>query len=109
MTSGKKAKAKTKSARWHLYVLKCHDGTLYAGITNDLPRRLEQHNRGTASRYTRSRLPVKFAYQERCRGKSSALRKEYAFKQLSREEKEAHIKEPNKTLLARRRGGAGKS
>jgi predicted GIY-YIG superfamily endonuclease len=101
-------KAKSKSIAWHLYVLKCHDKTFYTGITNDLTRRLEQHNSGTASRYTRSRLPVKFMYQERCRGKSSALKKEYAFKQLSRQEKEEYIKEPSKALLARRRGGAEK-
>jgi len=104
MLSRKKGKA--KSTQWHLYVLKCHDGTLYTGITNDLSRRLEQHNSGTASRYTRSRLPVKFVYQESCRGKSSALKKEYAFKQLSREEKETYIKEPRKTILAQRRKGA---
>jgi len=89
----------TKSTGWHLYVLKCSDATLYTGITNDLPRRLEQHNSGTASRYTRSRLPVKFVYQERCRGKSSALKIEYAFKQLTRREKEEYIR--RKTLDSR--------
>ena len=91
---------------WTLYILECRGKTLYTGITNDLARRLEQHNSGTASRYTRSRLPVKFVYQERCRGRSSALKKEYAFKQLSREGKEAYIKEPGKTILAQKRKGA---
>lgn len=80
-----------KSGAWLLYILKCRDNTLYTGITNDLPRRLAQHNNGTASRYTRSRLPVKLIYQERCRGRSSALKKEYKMKQLSRKEKEAYI------------------
>ncbi len=77
---------------WFLYVLKCGDGTLYTGITNDPPRRLAQHNNGTASRYTRSRRPVWLIYRERCRDKSSALKKEYRMKSLSRREKEEYIK-----------------
>jgi len=84
-------KRKKKAAAWMLYILKCRDGTLYTGITNDLPRRITQHNNGTASRYTRSRLPVKLVQQERCRGRSSALKKEYAMKQLSRKEKTKYI------------------
>lgn len=44
---------------WHLYVLRCADGSLYCGITNDLPRRLAQHERGTGARYTRGRGPLK--------------------------------------------------
>ncbi len=86
-------KAKTGPGRWCLYILKCNDGTLYTGISNDLQRRIGQHNNGTASRYTRSRLPVKLIYQERCRGRSSALKKEYAIKQLSKLEKERYINE----------------
>ena len=74
-----------------LYILKCRDGTLYTGITNDLPRRITQHNKGTASRYTRSRLPVRLMFSEPCRNRSQALKKEYATKQLSRKEKNAYI------------------
>jgi predicted GIY-YIG superfamily endonuclease len=85
-------KRKKKAAAWMLYILKCRDGTLYTGITNDLLRRITQHNNGTASHYTRSRLPVKLVHQERCRGRSSALKKEYAMKQLSRKEKVKYIK-----------------
>jgi predicted GIY-YIG superfamily endonuclease len=80
------------SDRWYLYMVKCSDGTLYTGITNDLHRRLSEHNNGTASRYTRSRLPVRLVYREPCRNKSSALKKECQIKSLSREEKEAYIK-----------------
>ena len=86
--------AKTKKntgGRWSLYVLQCADNTLYTGITNDLQRRIQQHNTGTASRYTRSRLPVALAYQERCLNKSSALKKEYRMKCLSRKEKKEYI------------------
>jgi predicted GIY-YIG superfamily endonuclease len=87
------AKAKKKDyRRWYLYILKCCDGSLYTGIARDLQQRLQAHNGGTASRYTRSRLPVSVIYQEHCRGRSSALRKEYAIKQLSRKEKEDYIK-----------------
>ncbi len=78
-------------SRWWLYVVKCADGTLYTGITTDLLRRLDQHNRGTASRYTRSRLPVELVHRESCRNRSSALKKECRIKSLSRGEKEAHI------------------
>ena len=62
--------------RWFLYILKCCDNTFYTGITNDLQRRLDKHNDGSASRYTRSRRPVKLIYHERCQNKSSALKKE---------------------------------
>ena len=84
--SGSKAKQ-----RWSLYVLECSDGTLYTGITNDLSRRLAQHNSGRASRYTRGRLPVKLVHAERCTDRSQALKREYALKQLSRSEKIAAI------------------
>jgi predicted GIY-YIG superfamily endonuclease len=94
-------KKKNTGSLWYLYVLQCGDNTLYAGITNDLERRIKQHNDGTASRYTRSRLPVVLAYQERCRGRSRALKKEYAMKQLSRKEKEKYIKRKSKTLYSR--------
>ncbi len=76
---------------WCLYIVKCADGTLYTGITNDLRRRLDQHNGGTASRYTRSRLPVELVHHEGCRGKSGALKKEHRVKSLSRKAKEAYI------------------
>ena len=94
-------KKKGAGSLWYLYVLQCGDNTLYTGITNDLERRIKQHDNGTASRYTRSRLPVTLAYQERCRGRSSALKKEYAMKQLSRKEKKRYIRRTLKTLCSR--------
>ena len=68
-------------------MLRCADGTLYTGITKDLGRRTKQHNAGTASRYTRSRRPVKLVYQEPQRSQSLALRREAAIKRLTRREK----------------------
>jgi predicted GIY-YIG superfamily endonuclease len=83
---------KSRAKKWILYLLACSDNTLYTGITNDLDRRLKQHNDGTASRYTRSRLPIRLLYQEPCHGRSQSLRKEHAMKQLSRKKKEEYIR-----------------
>ena len=77
--------------RVFVYILRCADGSLYTGITNDLERRVEQHNAGTASRYTRSRLPVTLEYQEEARNKGSALKRELAIKALTRQAKEKLI------------------
>jgi putative endonuclease len=69
---------------WVCYLLECADGTLYTGISNNLPRRLGQHARGVASKYTRARLPVRLRWSERHRDRSAALRREAAIKRLPR-------------------------
>ena len=69
---------------WVCYLLECADGTLYTGISNDLPRRLGQHARGVASKYTRTRLPVRLRWSERHRDRGAALRREAAIKRLPR-------------------------
>lgn len=76
---------------WVVYVLQCADGTLYTGISNNLSRRLAQHAAGTASRYTRSRLPVRLAWQEPQGSRSEALKRELAIKRLTRQQKELLI------------------
>jgi len=81
---------------WFVYILRCADGTLYTGITKDLARRTKQHNAGTASRYTRSRRPVKLVYQEPQRSQSLALKREAAIKKLTRQTKLALIRAANK-------------
>jgi len=86
-------KRRKKAAAWLLYVLKCRDNTLYTGITLDVSRRVQQHNSGTASRYTRCRLPVTLIFSEPCRSRSQALKKEYAMKRLSREKKEEYLRD----------------
>jgi putative endonuclease len=73
---------------WLVYVLRCRDGSLYTGITNDLPKRLVAHAAGKASKYTRSRLPVQLAHAERRRTKSAALKREAAIKKLPRSRKD---------------------
>jgi putative endonuclease len=78
-------------SRWLVYVLRCSDGSLYTGITNDLPKRLQAHAAGKASKYTRSRLPVALAYTERQKSRSAALKREAGIKRLSRFQKLALI------------------
>ncbi len=68
-------------------ILRCGDGTLYTGCTNDLERRLKPHRSGKGAKYTRSRLPVELVYTERAENKSQALRREAAIKRLSRKER----------------------
>lgn len=74
---------------WFCYLLECADGTLYTGITNDLGKRLAAHNDGTASKYTRSRLPVRMVYTEPHADRASASRREAALKKLKRAAKHA--------------------
>ena len=75
----------------YTYILRCVDGTLYTGWTNDLPRRIQAHNDGAGAKYTRSRLPVELVYYEEYGDKHQAQQREYAIKQLSREQKERLI------------------
>ena len=76
---------------WYLYILKCGDGTLYTGITNDLEKRLEAHRSGKGAKYTRGRGPLELMYRESCDSHGEALRREHSVKRLSREQKLALI------------------
>ncbi len=69
---------------WWIYMVRCSDETLCTGITNDLDRRMRQHNAGKASKYTRSRTPVKLEAALKTRNKGTALRTEAAIKRMSR-------------------------
>ena len=75
-----------------MYMLRCRDGSLYTGITNDLPKRLTRHGAGTASAYTRARRPVRLVFQERQPDRSAALRREAVVRRLSRVEKLALVR-----------------
>lgn len=68
-------------------MLKCSDGTIYSGYTTDLEQRLHVHNSGSGAKYTRARLPVRLVYYEEFGSKSEAMKKEAAFKKLSRTQK----------------------
>ena len=73
---------------WHVYMVRCGDGTLYTGITNDLEKRIKAHNSGKdGARYTRARRPVKLVYSEGVESKSAAAKLEYRIKTLTRSKK----------------------
>lgn len=72
-------------------MLRCRDGSLYTGATNDLRARLQRHAAGKGARYTRSRLPVTLVYAEPARNRGNALRREAALKRLTRAEKLAAV------------------
>ena len=71
----------------YVYMLRCRDGSLYTGWTNDLEKRLKAHNSGSASKYTRTRLPAELVYFEKWESKEAAMSREWHIKRLSREEK----------------------
>ena len=72
---------------WHLYILRCGDGTLYTGITTDVDARLEVHRSGKGAKYTRGRGPLELVYSEECGTHSDALKRELAVKAMTKEEK----------------------
>ena len=72
---------------WKLYILRCGDGSLYTGITTDVPKRLEAHRSGKGAKYTRGRGPLELLYSEDCGDHSAALKRELEIKALPREEK----------------------
>jgi putative endonuclease len=76
---------------FYVYMLECADHTIYTGYTVNLEKRLIAHNQGTASKYTRARLPVTLVYSEAYSSKSEAMRREAALKRLSRADKLALI------------------
>lgn len=71
----------------YVYILLCHDGTLYTGYTSNLLHRLSMHNAKRGAKYTRNRTPVQLVYHEVFLSKSEALKREYAIKQHSRSQK----------------------
>ena len=78
---------------WFVYILRCADDSLYTGITNDVARRVKQHNTGQqGARYTRQRRPVTLVYCEKVDGRAVALRRELEIKALGKAHKETLIK-----------------
>jgi len=73
---------------WWVYILECNDGTLYTGITTDVDKRLHEHNHSNkGAKYTRNKRPVKLVYTEPSDNRSTASKREYQIKQLSRKDK----------------------
>jgi len=77
---------------WYAYIIECKDGKLYTGITNNLERRIKDHNTGNGAKFTKYRVPVELLYTESCLNKSGALKREAQIKRLERPEKLALIK-----------------
>ena len=94
--------ARTTADGWVVYIVQCADDSLYTGITKDVKRRCQQHNAGTASRYTRSRGPVKLVYQEVQPDQSSALKREAAIKAMTRRGKLAMVRPKKKPARGKR-------
>ncbi|WP_461810267.1 GIY-YIG nuclease family protein [Faecalimonas sp.] len=77
----------------YTYIVRCSDGTLYTGWTNDLEKRIKNHNTGKGAKYTKTRTPVTLEYYETFPTKQEAMKREYAIKQMKRKEKEKLIDE----------------
>jgi len=72
-------------SRYYIYILKCHDSTLYTGITTDLERRIKEHNfSDLGARYTHGRRPVELVYYKKFNNRSLASKEEYRIKKLPR-------------------------
>lgn len=82
------------SAAWHVYILRCGDGSFYTGIARDVAARLAQHAAGRGARYTRGRGPLALVHVERASDQGEALRREAAIRRLGRAGKEALASAP---------------
>ena len=72
-------------------MVRCRDGSLYTGWTNDLEKRIQAHNQGTGAKYTKTRRPVELVYYEEYESKIQAMKREYEIKQLPKKKKEEMV------------------
>jgi putative endonuclease len=79
--------AKSKESTWCVYILKCSDNTYYTGITNNIKRRIHEHETNKGAKYTKGRNPFSLVYQDKCKDRREASQKEYAIKKLTLVEK----------------------
>ena len=79
-------------SKWHLYIVRCSDGSLYTGITTDLEARIVRHNSGEGAKYTRARTPVVLVHAEEMESESAARKREMRIKSWPRSKKEFLIK-----------------
>lgn len=76
----------------YTYIVRCSDGTLYTGWTNNLEKRIKDHNNGRGAKYTKPRRPVSLVYYEEFRTKEEAMSREWAIKRMTRSEKDDMIR-----------------
>ncbi|HCM48820.1 MAG TPA: endonuclease [Colwellia sp.] len=89
---------RSETGAWWVYLLRCNDNSLYAGVTTDIHRRIDEHNNSKlGAKYTRARRPVSLAYLEAASNKSTACQKEYQIRHLTKFKKEQLVSEYNKT------------
>ncbi|MCC6563284.1 GIY-YIG nuclease family protein [Candidatus Uhrbacteria bacterium] len=79
--------------RWHVYILRCRDKSLYTGISTDVEARLQKHNAGKGAAYTRSRKPVVLAWSKACKNESFARKQEAKIKSWTKPEKEMFLQD----------------
>jgi putative endonuclease len=80
---------RSKTGTWWVYLLRCNDNSLYAGVTTDIHRRIDEHNNSKlGAKYTRARRPVNLAYLEEASNKSTACQREYQIRHLTKLKKE---------------------
>ena len=89
---------------WWVYIIRCADGSLYTGTTNNLERRIAQHKSGKGARYTRNHIPKKIVYSENCVTRSVACMREAAIKKLSKSGKELLLLNQTKKPLGQPKG-----
>lgn len=77
--------------RWYLYILRCRGDVLYTGITTDVEKRFQQHQCGKGAKFTRGRGPLELVYREECGDHSTALKREFEIKAMTRQQKNALI------------------
>ena len=88
-----------KTDKHYTYIVRCSDGTLYTGYTNDLDKRVRDHNSGKGAKYTKTRIPVNLVYYEVYENKTDAMSREWHIKQdLSKTDKELLIKNASNSL-----------
>ena len=91
---------------WYVYLARCADDSLYCGIALDVAARIAQHDAGKGARYTRGRGPLAVLWTRRCRDQGTALRLEYALKQLTPKQKLAYVAKAEAVRARRRRSSA---
>lgn len=83
----RKALKASGTKQWHVYLLECRDGSYYCGITNDLERRIKEHNKGVGAKYTKGRTPVRLICSSSVANRSEALKLEALVKKKKKKEK----------------------
>ena len=78
---------------WYIYILECRNGAYYTGATNDVARRVKEHQQGLGGKFTRAFGVRRLVYQKKCAGRSAALKREAAIKQMTRSAKKALVKQ----------------